>query len=223
MPSYTGPYYDSDEEFTSPKDGYSGRHEEHPQGEEKRTTATQRKHFEHISESASMEHEVEDYGQTPLLPPTYSDATAGKAHTSPQAKKSFSGNNTDSNNDVNGRRELPISDAVPLYSENPNRSWQRSEYYSTNRSKAVLKFVIILASLVFIVLAIKSLCHRNVCIPLPLQRMSTHMIRRNQNFISTMVRASLAGRLVLEVRTRTMQLMSSSNPLNSLSFNRCEV
>lgn len=223
MPSNTDPYYDSDEEFTSPKDGHSGRHEEHPQEEKKRTTATQRKDFDHISESASMEHEVEDHGQTPLLPPTYSDATAGEAHTSPQAKESFSGNNTDSNSDVNGRRKLPISNAVPLDAENPNRSWQRSEYFSTNRRKAVLTFVTILASLVFIVLAIKSLCHRNVCIPLPLQRMSTHMICRNQNFISTMVRVTLAGRLALEVRTRTMQLMNSSNPLNSLSFKRCEV
>lgn len=84
MTSNIRPYHDSDEEFISPsdRDGYSNRREEHPQDVnqgQKNTPATQGEHFEDILESALMDHKVEDYGQTPLLPPTYSDATAGKA------------------------------------------------------------------------------------------------------------------------------------------------
>lgn len=146
------PYHDSDEEFINSSDGYSNRHEEHPQDvneeEPKSTAATQADHFKHISESASMNHKIEDYGQTPLRPPTYSDATAGEA---------------DAKDDINGLREPLTFDIAPLDPEDPNARWQSSKCFLTNRRKVakfVLKFMTILVGLGFIVHAIK------VCISL---------------------------------------------------------
>lgn len=121
------------------------------------------KEGEKTSESAYLGDEVEVYGQTPLLPPTYaySDAAAGEAYSSPKAKNSTS---IDTKDNINGGHEPPLDP------ENPNRRWQLSKCFSTNRRKAaqhILKLMTILVSLGFIVHAVKGIHHRNVCTPLP--------------------------------------------------------
>lgn len=141
--------------------------------ENKRTRATQRHHLEQLSESASIGYDIEDYGQTPLLPepPTYSDSTAGEAHTPPKAQTSVNRNTTDTKNGVNDPLESPFLVTVPLDPGSPNRRWQRSKYFSTNRRKVgqlVWRLVTILVSIAFIIYAIKSIYHRNVWTLYPL-------------------------------------------------------
>ncbi|MCJ1268472.1 hypothetical protein MMC22_008360, partial [Lobaria immixta] len=78
----------------------TGRAMEVNEDEERRIATTRTKNLEHTSGSAFMDHEVEYDGQTPLLPPTYSDATAGEVHTPPKAKNPTSSSTTDAKKDV---------------------------------------------------------------------------------------------------------------------------
>ena len=138
--------------------------------EKERTASTQREHFEYIAESRSMEDEVEGRGQSlPSLPPPYSEVSAGEAQNSPTPKNSGGSNAPDTKNDVSGRGEPLILYTVPLDPGIPNRRWQWSKYFPTNRRKVaqhVLKFVTILVSLSLILHV--SMQHRNVCALLPL-------------------------------------------------------
>lgn len=134
------------------------------------TASTQRNNFEHIAESRSMEHEVEGCRQLPSsLPPPYSDVSAGEAQTSQTPKNSVGSDATDTKYDVNGRCEPLILYTAPLDPEIPNRRWQWSKYFPTNRRKVaqhVLKVVTILVSISFILHV--SIQHHNVCALLPL-------------------------------------------------------
>ncbi|MCJ1468942.1 hypothetical protein MMC07_007572 [Pseudocyphellaria aurata] len=104
----------------------------------------------YINESGKVverEYEVDDNGQTSLLPPIYSHAIAREAHTPPKAEKSSSGDTADINDDVNDRCVQFVSELDPeLDPENPGEMWQWPKRSSTNGRKVakLSKFVLLL-------------------------------------------------------------------------------